>query len=394
MKFGHLADCHIGGWREDELRELGIESFRRAIDLCIQENVGFVLISGDLFHTSMPSIDIIKEAADILNKLKEQDINVYIIPGSHDYSPSGKTMLDVLEKAGLVVNVMRFDNSKLLFTQDKTGVKITGLYGRRSQLDKLDYENLEKEHLEQEKGFKIFMFHTTLDEFKPKKMERVEGESYTSMPKNFNYYAGGHVHYVFDVKKEGFGLIVYPGPIFPEGFDEVEELKHGGFCIVDDKLGLRRIPIKLKDVESFSFDLSDKDPEEGKKFILEGIKRRDIKDKIVTLRIFGVLKSGKVSDLGLNELTKDLDCYIVLRNVNKLGSKEFEELAVDGGNVEDIENSIIKEHLGQFPLKDEERVTQELVSAFSEEKHEGERVVDFEKRIVENIMNVIYYENK
>ncbi|MEK6826263.1 MAG: DNA repair exonuclease [Nanoarchaeota archaeon] len=199
MKFAHLADCHVGGWREEELRELSIESFRKAIDIAIDENVGFVLICGDLFNTSLPQIELVKETASILNKLKERDIGIYVIPGSHDYSPSGKTMLDVLEKAGLMHNAMRFEDDKLIFTEDKTGVKITGLYGRRGGLDRLDYASLKKEHLEKEKGFKVFMFHTTLEEFKPKEFEKVEGESYTSMPKGFNYYAGGHVHYLFDI---------------------------------------------------------------------------------------------------------------------------------------------------------------------------------------------------
>src|SRR3989339_2118531 len=142
MKFAHLADCHIGGWREPELKELSIKSFEKAIDICIKERVGFVLISGDLFDTSLPSIDIIKETASVLNKLREYDISCYIIPGSHDFSPSGKTMLDVLEHSGLVENVMKFKNNKLKFTEDKTNTKITGILGLRSGLEKKHFQNL------------------------------------------------------------------------------------------------------------------------------------------------------------------------------------------------------------------------------------------------------------
>src|SRR3989338_4068474 len=172
MKFAHLADCHIGGWKEEKLRELGIESFRYAINKCIEENVGFVLIAGDLFNTSLPDINIIKDASGILANLKEKDIDCYIIPGSHDFSPSGKTMLDVLEKAGLVKNVFKFKEDKLMFTIDKTNTKITGILGLRSGLEKEKFKALLKDHLEDEKGFKIFMFHTTLEEYKPKDMEK------------------------------------------------------------------------------------------------------------------------------------------------------------------------------------------------------------------------------
>ncbi|MEK6861903.1 MAG: DNA repair exonuclease, partial [Nanoarchaeota archaeon] len=305
MKFAHIADCHVGGWREEELKRLGIESLRRSAEICVEENIAFLLVSGDLFNTSLPQIELIKEVAEIFNYLRDKDISIYIIPGSHDYSPSGKTMIDVLEKAGLVTNVMKFKNEKLQFTEDKTGVKITGLLGRRSGLDKLDYKNLEKKHLEDEKGFKIFMFHTTLDEFKPKDFEHVEGESYTSMPKGFKYYAGGHVHYLFDIDVKEFGKIVYPGPLFPNNFKELEEIKHGSICIIDDNINVRRVPIKLKDVESFDINVNGKNAEEAKVFIEKELEKKDLNDKIVTLRIFGELISGKVADLDLRNIGKD-----------------------------------------------------------------------------------------
>ena len=155
MKFAHFADCHIGGWREEKLKDLGIRAFREAIDICIKENVGFVLISGDLFNTALPSIDILKEVALILRKLKVKNIGVYVVPGSHDFSPSGKTMLDVLESSGLIVNVMKFENGKSKFFQDKTGVKITGILGRKGGLEKTDYLELNREELEREEGFML-----------------------------------------------------------------------------------------------------------------------------------------------------------------------------------------------------------------------------------------------
>ena len=41
-----MADIHLGGWREETLREIGIKTFEKAIDISIQENVDFILISG------------------------------------------------------------------------------------------------------------------------------------------------------------------------------------------------------------------------------------------------------------------------------------------------------------------------------------------------------------
>ena len=180
MKFAHLSDVHIGGWREPKLRELNLLTFKRAIEICINEHVAFVLIAGDLFNTSLPPIDLIKDVTSELEKLRKSDIEVYIIPGSHDFSPSNKTMIDVLENAGLCVNVMKVneinDKLHLEFTIDKTNTKIAGIYGRRSSLEKEQYGKLDKSNLENEKGFKIFMFHSLISELKPDFLKMIEAE--------------------------------------------------------------------------------------------------------------------------------------------------------------------------------------------------------------------------
>src|SRR3989344_700918 len=279
MKFAHLADCHVGGWREPELKQLSIQHFQKAINQCIKENVAFILIAGDLFNTSLPDIELIKEVASILRKAHDNDISVYIIPGSHDYSVSGKTMLDVLEKAGLIENVMKLKDNNLEFTEDKTNVKITGLYGRRQGLERLDYLMLNKDSLEKEQGYKIFMFHALLEELKPKDLENVEAYSMYLLPRNFNYYAGGHPHFVYTKEHEGYGTIAYPGPLFPNNFKELEELKQGGFFIVDvTNNKIEHKQIKLKDVISIFIDAGNKHPSEIERELSERLK--DVEDKI------------------------------------------------------------------------------------------------------------------
>lgn len=395
MRFAHLADCHVGGWREPELKELSIKAFERAIDICVERNIGFILIAGDLFNTAIPNIDLIKDTAKILRKAKDANIDVYVIPGSHDFSPSGKTMLDVLEKAGLLTNVMKFKENKLQFTEDKTGVKITGLLGRRGGLEILDYENLDKVPLENESGFKIFMFHTALTEFKPEEMEKMVSQSVANLPKNFNYYAGGHVHYIFD-KDHNDGKLVYPGALFPNNFKELEEFKHGGFYIVDDSLNMEYIPIKFKDVLSFNIDATDKTPEEIESQLLN---IQDFWDKIITIRVSGILRSGKPSDIDFKKIGEKLrGAYCVLKNTFKLKAKEFAELEVETGDQENVEEIIVKEHSGKFSLNnltkdEEEKITFELINAFNNEKKEGEKVTDFEKRVIGEVNKVLNIED-
>ncbi|MAH07568.1 hypothetical protein CMI38_04955 [Candidatus Pacearchaeota archaeon] len=389
MKFGHMADCHVGGWRDQKLNDLSLEYFKEAIKICLKENVGFVLISGDLFDTALPGTDLIKEVAGELNRLKEGNVDVYLVPGSHDFSPSGKTVLDVFEKSGLCVNVNTYEDGKLKFFEDKTGVKLTGVLGRRGGLEKEDYIKLDKEYLEKEEGFKIFLFHTALEEFKPHDLEKVECMSFASLPRNFNYYAGGHVHYIYDVVKEGYGKIVYPGPLFPNNFKEIEELKKGGFYVVDEKLNLFRKDIELKKVLSFS--ISGTISREINAQIENIIENENFSDKIVTLRISGELEEGKVSDVKVKNYVKRMEekgAFFVMKNLNKLKLKEFSEIKLEG-EVKDIEESLIKEHLGQFKIENEKELTDELIGVFSEEKLEGETNTTFENRVINMALKIL-----
>ena len=167
MKFAHMADCHIGGLRDPRLKEAGIRSFVVAIERCIEENVDFIIIAGDLFNTAMPGIDCLKVVTASFRRVYEHDIPVYLVCGSHDFSPSGKTMIDVLEEAHLIKNLFRGEVREgklfLKFTEDKkTKVKMVGMLGKRGSLERSYYDGLELNHLEKEEGFKIFVFHMLL----------------------------------------------------------------------------------------------------------------------------------------------------------------------------------------------------------------------------------------
>ena len=96
MKFSHMSDCHLGGWRDPLLRETSMHCFNQALDTSINDKADFILISGDLFDTSRPAIDIMERAVSKLKEAKDAGIEIYVIEGSHDFSPTGKTMLRVL----------------------------------------------------------------------------------------------------------------------------------------------------------------------------------------------------------------------------------------------------------------------------------------------------------
>ena len=397
MKFAHLADCHIGSWRDPKLNDTATKAFTKAVDICIEKKVDFIVIAGDLFNTSLPSINHLKQVTKKLKQLKDKDIHVYIIAGSHDFSASGKTMLDVLESADLIINVAKGDEENgrinLRFTVDKkTGAKIAGLFGKKGMLESSYYEALNKENLENETGYKIFIFHSLLSEFKPKEFEKIEGQPLSLLPKNFNYYAGGHPHFVFQTKEKDYGTIAYPGPLFPNNFRELEKLQKGGFYIVENET-LEWCPVQIHNVFPIEINADHKSPEHVQKDIEEKIMHHEFNNTIITLRIEGTLESGKAADIDFKNIIKmmyDKSAYFVLKNTANLQTKEFQEIKIHAESVEEIEEKIIKEHLGQIKISlDEEKLTKELLNLLSAEKQEGETAATFEKRLREEINRVL-----
>lgn len=397
MKFAHMADCHIGGWHDPRMKDLPLNSFVEAIDRCIVKNVDFVLISGDLFNTSHPPIDSLKVAVKKLREIKEKNISVYIIAGSHDFSASGKTIIDVLEEAALVINVFRGtvedEKLKLKFTIDKkTGAKITGMLGKKGSLEKKYYEDIDMKSLEFESGFKIFMFHTSITELKPKELERMESSPISLLPKGFDYYAGGHVHIIENKSLDGYKNVVYPGPIFPNSFKELETLRTGGFYIYEDgKITYEKI--SLLSLESFRFDANNKTPETITSEIIQAISKKEFNKTIVLLRIEGILKSGKTSDIDFSRIFKTLYAkyaYFVMRNTSKLESKEFEEIQVKEDSVEKIEEKLIDEHKTKNSIfEDEKKIIKLLMKSLSQEKNEDEKTAEYEKKINDEINKIV-----
>jgi len=407
MKYAHLADLHLGSWKEEKMRLLSVQAFTTAIDNCIQEQVDFILFSGDLFNTSLPSLDTLKVVTKKLKELKDRNIPLYAIAGSHDFSPSGKTMLDVLENAGLLKNVCKgtvneeTKKLQLKFTIDqKTGTKITGMLGKKGLLDKVYYQNLELPILEQEPGYKIFLFHTTLAELKPKHLQMMESQPLSFLPKNFNYYAGGHVHHPNQLQQPEYGLLTYPGALFPNNFAELEQYGTGGYYLINVQNNQQTIQFQTLNLIKhlkINFDCNYKTPEVISFDLLNQFHQQDLTNILITIRLDGTLERGKVSDLNFKDIFQQLygqGAYFIMKNTAQLQSKEFEEIKLTQSNPENIEENLIQEHLQQVKVFDQEtelHLTKTLLKTLNTTKKEGETVTDFQQRVEEETNKILNF---
>jgi len=384
-KFAHLADVHLGGWKQQPLQDLNFESFQKAVQKCINERVEFVIIAGDLFDSAYPPIEILKQTFAEFRKLKEAKIPCFIIAGSHDYSVSGKTFLDVLEKAGFCKNVTDFEETDEVITLNPTIHEGIAFYGYPGKKSGLEVRDLRKVKLNDAPGmFKIFLLHTTID--KAKGTLPIDSIEIELLPKA-DYYALGHLHIDFE-----HGEFVYPGPIFPNNFQELEDLKHGSFYIVDTSLkdSLEKVELKIKEIISLTIEV--KDAHTATDFIISELEKKNLENKIVLLRVKGVLENGKNSDIKfkkIEEYVLQKNAYFLLKNTHDLKAKEI-EFEGEVKNSENIEGETIKSYSGKNPSQFNDLIP-ELMNSLSLEKQEDEKNEVFETRLIEEAKRVLKF---
>ena len=420
-KFAHMSDCHIGAWRDEKLRDLNLKAFEKAIDLCIEERVDFILICGDLFDTNIPDLYQVKRAVEKLRFAKEKGINIYLIYGSHDYNPNTISMIDVLESADLFEKVSKGeykgDKLELQFVQDpKTEAKMTGLSGRKLGLEKEYFEALDVESLEQEKGFKIFLFHSCVTELNPGYVPEARSVPLSMLPRGFNYYAGGDVHKRIEGKFNDYAIVKYPGPLFGTDFRDLEDVAEGerrGFFIVEfDKAvrNIRFVETNISEVVYYIFDGDRKTARQVEESLVEKAKDIDVDNKIVLFKITGMMSSGRPVDVDFRRVKEILlEQGAVYANINRyaLKSKERIEVRVKGERKTEIEERIFKEKMSGFRIDPSVKnkkirkflkgrlvgekgieLAQNLLDALKMEKREGETKTDFHTRVLHNTLEV------
>lgn len=392
MKFAHLADCHLGGWRQEQLQKLNFLSFQKAVDISIAEKVNFIVISGDLFDSAYPPIEILKETFAEFRKIKEANIPVFMIAGSHDFSSSGKTFLDVLEKSGFAKNVENIefqpDGKLKLRPHIHENIAIFGYSGKKSGME---IEDLRKVYFDSVYPFSIFLVHTTISDV----VGNIPMDSIDKLKLPLaNYYALGHIHKVFE-KQEANSHYVYPGPTFPNNFQELVDLKYGSFRIVDLQDGIKAEHIELKLKEVVYVEIGIDNGLTATEKIIQELDKLNLHDKIVLLKLKGTLSQGKTGDINFQEVESFIEkkqAYVFLRNISAVKIPESDiKLNESVENVEVLEEKIIEEYSQKNP-SDFNKFLPQLINSLSIEKNEDERGVIFETRLLDDLKKILNME--
>lgn len=408
FKFAHIGDCHIGANREPALEKLELEAFNSALEICIREKVDFIIITGDLFHANLPDMHVVNEAVKKMKDVKDSGIPIYVIYGSHDYSPNGTSIIDILDSTGLIQKIVKgtYIDDKIsleVFTDTKTNAKLVGMSARRGGLERNYFGILDTETLEKQSGFKIFAFHSAISELKPAVLAQMDSVPVSLLPKHFDYYAGGHIHKKTESGFPGHERIVFPGTLFAGYSRDLEDSAKGetrGFYIVafDDKVtDVRFHEVNVCKYEYFEFDATNKNSLQAKKELFEKLARIEVNGSLVVVKIKGELSGGRVSEINTGEIRgflREKGALDIIVNRYGLTSKEYAAVAVMGEDVPSIESKLLRENIGAVRISIEElkadkgtALAADLLRILRQEQKLNENKKDYLERIQKNALS-------
>jgi len=352
MLFSHIADTHLGlvQYGSNEREQDVYDVFNQAIERSIKDKVDFVIFAGDIFHEPNPSGRAIMQMANGLKKLKKNNIDSFFVLGEHDMSRiRGTPVPYIYHKLGFSKYIG--DGKPIPYK----GIMLAGLDKRRKS-EMAEYEkiflNLDKsaENEFKETKHKILVSHQGIAEF-----HRFAGDlQSTDLPKNFTYYAMGHLH---DTVVKQFnhlkGLIAYPGSIELTTSEGIKDVKKGFFEV--DISGNEAIPkwIELDRRRQISYNTDYKELTKKIDEIIEEIS--DLTKKpIIQVKIEGKdidadhiqAQIGRLNSLALEckwkiitKQTSDSSVFLDRPNeiedeifrlsVNALGSKQDAKFAIE-----------------------------------------------------------------
>jgi len=227
MIFSHISDTHLGfvQYHSEERENDVYQAFDEAIDTSIKDHVDFVILAGDIFHVPNPSGKAIIVLANALKRLKKSNIDSFFILGDHDISRIRATPvpwvyhnLDFSKYIG---------NGKPFVYKD---ILITGFDKRRkSEIESFENDFVQVDaEAKRHQGHKILVLHQGIAEINKFAAEL----NSTDLPKNFTYYAMGHLHDQ-DLKRFSHlgGPLAYPGSIELTSSEGIKETQKGFYQV-------------------------------------------------------------------------------------------------------------------------------------------------------------------
>jgi DNA repair exonuclease SbcCD nuclease subunit len=307
MKILNLSDTHIGGVNSE--RRLGnmYADFMLKLDETIKlsKKCDMVIHSGDVFHTSQVSNNIVD---DFLDKVEAAKIPWYILPGNHDMigsnwsTSSGSSLAHIFRRSSLVkiLDKLEFENCFIEGFSYNHGIEA-----------KFKDEGI---ITTSDKKFKIAVTHAfiSIKPFRPDVLHVVAKDINT----NFDCVLCSHFHHDTGVTRIGNTDFINVGAWGRRTVTEAEHTPKVTIITVGKELSYEIIPLKKAKAGNEVFDLSKKEHEEEIS--------ADLDTFVSSLKDFKHQEADIRGNISLVAKEQSLDSRIVDIILNKLTQIEQE----------------------------------------------------------------------
>lgn len=369
--FSHISDTHLG------LVQYGLEerendiysSFNEAIDTSIKDRVDFVIFAGDIFNVPNPSGTAILQMANALRRLKENAIESFFVLGEHDISRIRSTPVPY------VYHNLKFAN---YIGDGKSHVCKDVFLAGFDKIRKSDIQNFHERFIQvdraakEHKGHRILVMHQGLTE-----INEFAGElNSTDLPRNFTYYAMGHLHDKFLKQFSHLGgPVAYPGSTELMASEGIRETQKGFYLVDTSSVEPKPNWIRLETRPQFSEKTEFANLEEAVTQMLQKISPLS-KKPIVELRISGEAIESDIVQTQMARLAANtLYCtWKIMRSYKDNSSvladrpsnidDELVRLASSALGSEDLARFAIRDLLGPLAENKIQEVTQIVVENF------------------------------
>lgn len=212
FKFIHTADIHLDsplrgleryeGAPVEQLRSATRDAFINLCDLCLQQEIDFLVIAGDLYDGDWPDYQTGLFFTNQMSRLRAAGISVYIVSGNHDAES------EISRNMNLPENVYSFSTT-VPETQliGDLGVAIHGC----GYATKAVTQDLSVDYPAPIGGYyNIGLLHTSLDGREGHAHYAPSSQTYLQN-KGYDYWALGHVHQAEIISQRPY--VIFPGNI-------------------------------------------------------------------------------------------------------------------------------------------------------------------------------------
>jgi len=357
FSFVHVADLHLGyaQYNLEVRREDFDRTFKEVVDKTIELKPDFMLIAGDIFQQARPSNVTLENAIGSFKRLRDSEIPVLAVDGSHDSAPNmiTGTILNPLDSAGLIHYLPRHKDA--CWRNENCYVYgVPNFRTRRRTEEQLPIFLEENKPTLDPSLFNIFLFHMALDilSVTPPGMEAEASPE--MIPEGFNYYAGGHVH---SSSKTPFkkGLLVYSGCTETVSYEDAKEEKGFFHIEVNEKGNAKLHRIKLETPRRFIIldrDYTGSTPSKITEAAIRLVKEADEDGAIIVPILRGVLpaEAGR-GEIDIAKIRDSAEKALLVRPLLLLRETEVSEEVIRSifeGELKDLKTKAFEYFLEVF----------------------------------------------